>query len=64
MPNPVYRFSLVVNVDESMNRALQFAADKLQPRKSKSEIIREAIYSKLSQEIPGIFEARSEIPAE
>jgi hypothetical protein len=51
----VYRYQIITQVDEELHQALQFAAANIRPRKTKSEITREALFAYLNWQIPDAF---------
>ena len=60
----IYKYQIITQVDQELHEALQFAAENIKPRKSKSEICREAIYAYLNFTIPAAFEKPTAIAAE
>jgi hypothetical protein len=54
--NAVYKYVVTTLVDAELNEALQFAEANLRPKRSKSAIVREAVYYFLAQKIPAAFE--------
>jgi hypothetical protein len=60
----IYKYQVVTQVDQELFEALQFAAANIRPRKTKSEITREAIYAYLNWQIPAAFQKPDAIAAE
>jgi hypothetical protein len=60
----IYKYQIITQVDEELHLALEFAAANIRPRKTKSEITREAIYAYLNFTIPAAFEKPTAIAAE
>jgi predicted transcriptional regulator len=60
----VYRYQIITQVDEELHQALQFAAANIRPKKTKSEICREAIFAYLNWQIPDAFKKPDAIAAE
>jgi hypothetical protein len=64
MNTAIYKYTITTLVDEELNAALAFAAANIRPRKSKSEICREAIHAYLNFTIPDAFRKPDAIAAE
>jgi hypothetical protein len=60
----IYKYQIITQVDQELHAALEFAAANIRPRKTKSEITREAIFAYLNWQIPDAFKKPDAIAAE
>jgi predicted transcriptional regulator len=64
MSGPTYPYQIIFQTEPELYEALQFAAANLRPRKTRSAIIREALFAYLNREIPTAFDRPNVIAAE